>query len=96
MGYDGANWESSVAGQYAAIATTYATASYATQGAPPSLTYGNNLVRSYTYNNRLQPNGLWDAVNNSPSNILFLMTLGWATRFQYDAYVNGWMPTRAS
>jgi hypothetical protein len=98
-GYDGANREKSVAGQYAAIATSYATASYAPQGAPSSLTDGNNLVRNYTYNNRLQPNGLWDAVNRvtGPAGRDANNNLLWAQNSQYDAYGdaygNSWMPS---
>ncbi|MBV9768363.1 MAG: hypothetical protein JOZ32_02225, partial [Bryobacterales bacterium] len=35
-------------------------------------TFGNSIWRVFTYNSRLQPSGLWDAINNDSRYFLFL------------------------
>ena len=52
-------------------------AAYAPHGGLVTIGYGNNLVRDYSYNSRLQTSSLLDAVNNNPANILFEMSLNW-------------------
>jgi YD repeat-containing protein len=84
-GYDGVNREKSVTGQYVGVGTNYVSGtSYAPQGALSAMTYGNTLARSYTYDNRLRPSGLWDAVNNNPGSVLFSMGPVWLPNGNLD------------
>ncbi len=79
-GYDGANRVSGIAGNVAGQQTAYASGvSYAAQGAPSYIGYGNQVARSFTYTNRLSLSSYWDAFQNSPSNYLFAVQENWGT-----------------
>jgi hypothetical protein len=59
--YDGANRPSALTGTFNSTPTSYlSNLSYAPHGGWTSHTYGNQLARSYTYNNRLQPTEMKD------------------------------------
>ena len=79
--YDGANRPLSVKGQSGTSQTSYVSSvSYQPQGAPSKVSYGNNVVRTWSYNSRLQPSAWWDAVGDSSSNYLLMENpIQWAT-----------------
>ncbi len=77
-GYDGANRIIQVSGAYGGPATSYVSQlNYSPQNTPNSYYYANNVARTYTYNSRLQPGCMWDAVNNDPKFYLFSTCPNW-------------------
>ncbi len=78
-GYDAANRVTQMGGVLNGQPTSYvASVSYQPHGGPFKMEYGNQLWRTYTYNQRLQVSGLWDALQDMPSQFLFLENpIGW-------------------
>jgi RHS repeat-associated protein len=76
--YDGANRASAVSGSFNGQQTPYVSGeTYAPHGAPSFFWYGNQLARTLAYNSRLQLSSSQDAVQNSPTSILFSVSPGW-------------------
>ncbi len=78
-GYDAANRVTQMGGVLNGQPTSYvASVRYQPHGGPFKMEYGNGLWRTYTYNQRLQVSGLWDALQDVPSEFLFLENpIGW-------------------
>ena len=53
--------------------------SYAPQGVPSGIWFGNSLAHVNYFNNRLQLSGTTDAVNNCPNGLLLSTNLSWGT-----------------
>ncbi|MBV9770753.1 MAG: hypothetical protein JOZ32_14355 [Bryobacterales bacterium] len=71
--YDATNRATGVSGNYNGFTTNYVSGAwYWPHGAENNYTFGNSIWRVFTYNSRLQPSGLWDAINNDPKSFLFL------------------------
>ena len=71
--YDVANRVTAVTGTLTGTPTPYLSGmSYAAQGAPAAYTYGNQLARAYTYNNRLQATEMTDSSTASTNSLLDL------------------------
>lgn len=94
--YDGANRIESVTGALGGT-TTYLSGTclsatsicYAPSGAPNSFTYGNGLAPAYTYNSRVQPTAMTDALLGST-----LLSLGYT--FGGTASTNNGNPTQVA
>ncbi|MBV9768360.1 MAG: hypothetical protein JOZ32_02210, partial [Bryobacterales bacterium] len=72
-GYDATNRATGVSGSYNGFTTRYVSGAwYWPHGAENNYTFGNSIWRVFTYNSRLQPSGLWDAINNDSRYFLFL------------------------
>ncbi|MBV9760485.1 MAG: RHS repeat protein, partial [Acidobacteriaceae bacterium] len=71
--YNASNQATGVTGNYNGFTTNYVSGAwYWPHGAENNYTFGNSVWRVFTYNNRLQPSGLWDAINNDSRYFLFL------------------------
>ncbi|MBV9768850.1 MAG: RHS repeat protein [Bryobacterales bacterium] len=71
--YDATNRATGVTGNYNGFTTNYVSGAwYWPHGAENNYTFGNSVWRVFTYNSRLQPSGLWDAINNDSRYFLFL------------------------
>ena len=69
-----------VSGALGGPATPYVSSlNHAPSGAPNGFTFGNNVARAYTYNNRLQPTAIADTLSG---NTMFSLgyTFGAATQ----------------
>jgi RHS repeat-associated protein len=76
--YDGANRVQSLSGTLNGAVTNYGSQiSYAPHGDLAQLVFGNNVWRTFGYNNRLQLASMQDAINNSESQVLLAQSLGW-------------------
>jgi RHS repeat-associated protein len=76
--YNGLNLPFAVNGQLAGAQTNYIiSGSYKAHGGLFQTQYGNHLVRTWTYDNRLRPTALWDAKQDDPSQFLFLEYPTW-------------------
>ncbi len=80
-GYDAANRVTQMGGVLNGQPTSYvASVSYQPHGGPFKMEYGNGLWRTYTYNQRLQVSGLWDALGDDGNRFLFLENpIDWGT-----------------
>ena len=70
--YDGANRVSQVQGSNNGGTNYLTQVQYAAHGAPSFQSYGNTVTRSTSFNSRLQPKSLWDALNNNGNQFLFI------------------------
>ena len=78
--YDGANRVSGVAGTLGATTNYVTNATYWPHGGVEKEYFANNVVRTYTFNNRLQVNGLWDAIYDNGNYFLYLQNpIGYGT-----------------
>ena len=78
--YDGANRPAQVTGARNGVNSSYGLGiSYAAQGAPNYLRYGNSLVRTQQFNTRLQAVALQDAINGSADAILLQLLPDWGS-----------------
>jgi RHS repeat-associated protein len=80
MAHDGADRVSAVTGNLNGQQTPYVSGIlYAPHGAPSFYGYGNQLIRSLSYNSRLQWSCVQDMLQNSPSEYLWYVCPNWGT-----------------